>query len=283
MLATLLMTITTSLGSVFATLLATPLAPILTRAFPRPIELTRAALEGSSFSASKSVQSEESKALNAAGSTTNNSPAWVRLSILRLIGIVPWSALNIACGLTGVALRDCLLGAFIGCLPWTAVTCQIGDILQTVNKAHSTGSEVGLDDDISNPATVSSVLAQPSMIFELVFLSILSLAPILFRNRLRRLIPSSNDASTELSENEEPEEKETVIRSGRRERPNTLELPFTNDEEKDLDLDDAEPRGRHLKRQRWTWKRLSASVPRWNALNSPLRSSFANVDRNAAR
>ncbi|KAL5530684.1 hypothetical protein ACEPAF_6942 [Sanghuangporus sanghuang] len=278
LLATLLMTVTTSVGSVFATLLATPLAPVLTRAFPRPIELTRAALEGST---SKSVQSEESKTFSLITSSSNSSPAWVRLSILRLVGIVPWSALNIACGLTGVALRDCLTGAFIGCLPWTAVTCQIGDILQAVNKARTTASEVGVDDGISNTATVSSVLAQPSMIFELVFLTILSLAPILFRDRLRRLIPSSDEASTDVSETGESEEKEVTVRSSRRGRPNALELPSLDDEEKDLDPAGTERRGRHLQRQRWTWKRLSMSVPRWNTLNSPLRPSFARVDRDA--
>ncbi|KAL5488094.1 hypothetical protein ACEPAI_6202 [Sanghuangporus weigelae] len=283
LLATLLMTVTTSVGSVFATLLATPLAPVLTRAFPRPIELTRAALEGSSFSTSNSVQPEESKTFSVATSSSDSSPAWVRLSILRLVGIVPWSALNIACGLTGVALRDCLAGAFIGCLPWTAVTCQIGDILQAVNKARTTATEVGVDDGISNTATVSSVLAQPSMIFELVFLTILSLAPILFRDRLRRLIPSSDEASTDVPETEESEEKEVTVRSIRRGRPNALELPSLDDEEKDLDPTGNERRGRHLQRQRWTWKRLSMSVPRWNTLNSPLRSSFAHVDRDAAR
>ncbi|KAL5508293.1 hypothetical protein ACEPAH_5912 [Sanghuangporus vaninii] len=283
LLATLLMTVTTSMGSVFATLLATPLASVLTRAFPRPIELTRAALEGSSFSTSKSVQSEESNTFSVTTSSSDRSPAWVRLSILRLVGIVPWSALNIACGLTGVALRDCLAGAFIGCLPWTAVTCQIGDILQAVNKARTTATEVGVDDGISNTATVSSVLAQPSMIFELVFLTILSLAPILFRDRLRRLIPSSDEASTDVPETGESEEKEVTVRSSRRGRPNALELPSLDDEEKDLNPADTERRGRHFQRQRWTWKRLSMSVPRWNALNSPLRSSFAHADRDASR
>lgn len=53
------------------------------------------------------------------------SSPWVRLSIMRLIGVVPWSGINIACGVCGVSLTDCMLGTFIGCLPWTAVTCQV--------------------------------------------------------------------------------------------------------------------------------------------------------------
>ena len=53
------------------------------------------------------------------------SSPWVRLSVLRLIGVVPWSGINIACGVCGVSILDCMLGTFIGCLPWTAVTCQV--------------------------------------------------------------------------------------------------------------------------------------------------------------
>ena len=53
------------------------------------------------------------------------SSPWVRLSVMRLIGVVPWSGINIACGVCNVSLTDCMLGTFIGCLPWTAVTCQV--------------------------------------------------------------------------------------------------------------------------------------------------------------
>jgi len=57
--------------------------------------------------------------------TRSKSPAWVRLSVLRLIGIVPWSGINVACGVCGVDIYDCVLGTFIGSVPWTAVTCQV--------------------------------------------------------------------------------------------------------------------------------------------------------------
>lgn len=60
------------------------------------------------------------------------SAAWVRLSVLRLIGIVPWSGINIACGVTAVPIRDSALGAFIGSLPWTAVTCQVSTSLSSL-------------------------------------------------------------------------------------------------------------------------------------------------------
>ncbi|KAG0709706.1 snare associated Golgi protein-domain-containing protein [Suillus ampliporus] len=164
-LATLLLSTLTTLGSIFATLLCTPLAPSLSRLFPRALHMTRIALEGES---------------NLSTGEKSKSPTWARLSVLRLVGVVPWSGINIACGVCGVAISDCLLGAFIGCLPWTAVTCQIGDILQTVASTTSPSQQ-----------TVSSLLTSPEILVKLAFLSFLSLAPILGRERLRSLISAS--------------------------------------------------------------------------------------------
>ncbi|KAI0081725.1 hypothetical protein K474DRAFT_1134597 [Panus rudis PR-1116 ss-1] len=158
--ATLLLTMLTTIGSVFASLLSAPMAPFLTKMFPKALNMTRSALEGQS--------DEDAK-----------SSAWVRLSILRLIGIVPWSGINIACGVCGVPILDCVLGTFIGALPWTAVTCQIGDILQTVASNPS-----------PNPQSVQSLLASREIIMKLVFLTVISLAPILGRDHLRAWVSS---------------------------------------------------------------------------------------------
>ena len=108
--ATVLLTALTTVGSACATLLAAPLGPFLEGLFPRAFDMTRTALGGDS-------QSDKDQP---------KSSAWVRLSVLRLIGVVPWSGINIACGVCRVSLVDCMLGTFIGCLPWTAVTCQVG-------------------------------------------------------------------------------------------------------------------------------------------------------------
>ncbi|KAJ7700150.1 snare associated Golgi protein-domain-containing protein, partial [Mycena rosella] len=168
--ATVLLTALTTIGSACATLLAMPLGPLITRFFPRALDLTRHALEGDS--------DEKGSPPAAEGETVKpRSSAWVRLSVLRLIGVVPWSGINIACGVCGVSIWDCMLGAFIGALPWTAVTCQIGDILQTVASHPS-----------PTPQTVSSLLTSPAIIIKLVCLSFLSLAPILGREHLRALI-----------------------------------------------------------------------------------------------
>ena len=77
--------------------------------------MTRSALGGDS-DADRAISGDQLKP---------KSSAWVRLSVLRLIGVVPWSGINLACGLADVPLADCMLGTFIGCLPWTAVTCQV--------------------------------------------------------------------------------------------------------------------------------------------------------------
>ncbi|KAJ3823467.1 snare associated Golgi protein-domain-containing protein [Lentinula raphanica] len=171
--ATILLTILTTIGSLCASLLAAPLAPLIMRFLPRVLDMTRAALEGD---AGKPVSS-------------TSTGAWVRLSVLRLVGVVPWSGINIACGVCGVPVWDCMLGSFIGTLPWTAVTCQIGDILQTVAYAPSATSQ-----------TVSSLLMSPEIIIKLVFLSFLSLAPILARDHLKSLISTSVTSSSDSDE-----------------------------------------------------------------------------------
>ncbi|KAJ7807099.1 snare associated Golgi protein-domain-containing protein [Mycena leptocephala] len=179
--AVLLLATLTTVGSACATLLAMPLGPLITRFFPRALELTRHALEG---------DSDASPSPPAEGEITKpKSSPWVRLSVLRLIGVVPWSGINIACGVCGVSIWDCMLGCFIGVLPWTAVTCQIGDILQTVASHPS-----------PTPQTVSSLLASPAIITKLVLLSFLSLAPILGREHLRALISHEQPPQADSTE-----------------------------------------------------------------------------------
>ena len=109
LLATLLLAVLTTIGSILATLLSAPLSPFLTHFLPRPLALARSIFDADSGLSTKAT-----------------SPTWVRLTVLRLVGVVPWSMINIACGVLGVALCDCSLGTFIGAIPWTAVTCQVG-------------------------------------------------------------------------------------------------------------------------------------------------------------
>ncbi|KAJ3845150.1 snare associated Golgi protein-domain-containing protein [Lentinula raphanica] len=184
--ATILLTILTTIGSLCASLLAAPLAPLIMRFLPRVLDMTRAALEGDAGKPVSSTSTGSETEVKSISSRTQSSGAWVRLSVLRLVGVVPWSGINIACGVCGVPVWDCMLGSFIGTLPWTAVTCQIGDILQTVAYAPSATSQ-----------TVSSLLMSPEIIIKLVFLSFLSLAPILARDHLKSLISTSVTSSSD--------------------------------------------------------------------------------------
>ncbi|CAL1698948.1 unnamed protein product [Somion occarium] len=181
--ATLLLTALTTVGSVFASLLSAPLAPFLSSVFPRVLTMTRNAIEGNSDSE-----------ITDATSVAKSSPR-VRLSILRLIGIIPWSGINIACGVCGISVMDCVKGTFIGALPWTAVTCQIGDILQSVASNPS-----------PTPKSVQSLLTSPDIIMKLVFLTCLSLAPILGCNYLHQWISSSVEGGP-ISQAETGDEK----------------------------------------------------------------------------
>ncbi|KAF8760181.1 SNARE associated Golgi protein [Rhizoctonia solani] len=94
--ATLLMTALTSTGSLIATLLAAPLSPLVQRFVPKALNVVSIALQGSG--------NEKS---------AKRTPTWVRLVVMRLIGVVPWSGINIACGVCRVSFVDCAIGAFI--------------------------------------------------------------------------------------------------------------------------------------------------------------------------
>ncbi|KAG8987050.1 hypothetical protein FRB90_003621 [Tulasnella sp. 427] len=91
-------------------------------------------------------------------------------------------------------------------LPWTAVTCQIGDILQTV--ASSTSSEE------ASGQTLSSLLTSPSIIFKLVFLSLLSLGPVLLRDKLGELLSGSKAKSLRRERPRHPRRSDDGASSG---------------------------------------------------------------------
>lgn len=145
-MATLLMTLLTTMGSIVASMLSMPLAPLVRTFFPRALDVTRSALEGgSSTSSLPSAFTEKSGGMNKRGTEPNGrdgTPTWVRLVVMRLVGVVPWSGINVACGVCGVSYFDCFVGTFIGTMPWTAVTCQVctsyflldsGLVLQLIN------------------------------------------------------------------------------------------------------------------------------------------------------
>lgn len=120
------------------------MGPYLSHFFPKALDMTRSALEGTSDSDETDLDT-----------TKHQSSAWVRLSVLRLIGVVPWSGINIACGVCGVAISDCMLGSFIGSLPWTAVTCQVCALVSRIYCYTKTLTPLSFTSDRRYPANRS--------------------------------------------------------------------------------------------------------------------------------
>ena len=192
-------------------------------------------------------------------------------SICRAIGL---------CGREVVGLAACLT------YPWNSVVLQANQlqaIERVLDESHSLVRDLRyrlLTEEAlehNRLATINRLAPETlSMIFELVFLTILSLAPILGRSYLSKLISRSVDNSTE-NLCLDSEKECSLHTSSKKEYPFGLGAPADKDEE--FDFDDISRRGRRIRRQRWTWKRLSVSVPRWQALHSPLRHSFPVNER----
>jgi hypothetical protein len=80
------------------------------------------------------------------------------------------------------------MGALIGVLPWTAVTCQIGDILSSLTVSPPTYLDT--DDALTSATamateTISSILTSKEAMLKLLLLTLLSLAPVLAKDRLQ--------------------------------------------------------------------------------------------------
>ncbi|KAG9128206.1 hypothetical protein FRC07_002824 [Ceratobasidium sp. 392] len=181
-LGTLVMTALTTIGSIGSSLLSAPLTPLVRRFVPKPLHLVRSALEGHDAADANESLADKPISTSRPQSPTGDrtkTPTWVRLTVMRLVGVVPWSGINIACGVCEVPLSACALGAFFGTLPWTAVTCQIGDILQAVASQDN--------EDL----TLKGLLTSPTILIKLAILSLLSLGPVLARDRLVALLTSS--------------------------------------------------------------------------------------------
>ncbi|KAJ7591052.1 hypothetical protein C8J56DRAFT_934549 [Mycena floridula] len=110
--ATFLLTLLTTLGSICATLLAAPLAPVFTWSLPKVLDVTRAALlqgESSFSSIPLPIATTSQK------STAPSTPAPAE----------SFPDMDSPCSASPYWDSDCFLGTFVGCLPWTVVTCQI--------------------------------------------------------------------------------------------------------------------------------------------------------------
>jgi len=184
--ALILLTFITSFGSLGAYLLSRPLAPLIALAFPKPLALVRTAI--GAYDPNLDPRSSADREFGADKKTTS---VWRRLLIMRAMGIVPWSGMNVACGVVGVDYITFLLTTAAGSASWSYVTASVGDILSQVAlpaDAVVTGFEAptsidGVPLGVASGQSLTSLLRDPALIFKLVILSGISLLPVLFKSR----------------------------------------------------------------------------------------------------
>ncbi|WWC73808.1 uncharacterized protein I206_107780 [Kwoniella pini CBS 10737] len=187
-----LLTIITATGSLGAYMLSRPLAPLIAVLFPKPLALVQAALVPDSVPAPATshpivgetitpIQASSDPSQPAIGGPTEKSTVWRRLLIMRAMGFVPWSGMNVACGVVGVDWKVFWLTTAAGSASWSYVTASVGHILSRLKiptDALATTSADGLGGE-----NLTSLLRDPVLISKLVFLSALTLLPVILKRR----------------------------------------------------------------------------------------------------
>ncbi|CED82666.1 Predicted membrane protein [Phaffia rhodozyma] len=166
--AVFFLTCSTTLGGFCSYLLSRPLSPLITLLFPTQLAVVRASIASPGLST------------NAGGSkqTGFGSGPWRKLFVMRATGLVPWSGMNVACGVVGVRW-DVFCGTFAaGSLSWNYVTSQVGALLMQISQPTNPSSD---PQDPAPSESITSLLRDPSIIIKLVALSLLSLVPVLLK------------------------------------------------------------------------------------------------------
>ena len=204
----------TAVGGVLCYLLAAPFADLVT-VFPklsRPLQSMRVALQKVSTSHDSAVSGDDRKQKN---------NLWTYLLFLRLLPIVPYGMMNIACGVLAVPLLPYAVTMAIGSIPWNFCTAQVGDILQDVATAiqqSTAASSKQAGTIVASASGGSSMLASGTltilferiwtwdMIIKLVLLSIASALPLFLQRYLDSRKVHEHDASEEGTSGLDPRE-----------------------------------------------------------------------------
>lgn len=187
---TLYTSVLTSVGGVFCYLLSAPLAPLITSlpGLAKPLDAMRRALSpGRARVSGRSVVIS-----NMNGGSNGN--VWTYLLVLRVLPIVPYGLMNIACGVLGVPLAPYAGTLAVGSIPWNFVTCQVGDLLQEIVEALPVDDGMtvsGLKDKAKSSAgggmrAIVDRIWNREMVVKLVLLSIASLLPMVLSRYLKR-------------------------------------------------------------------------------------------------
>ena len=186
---TLYTSVLTAVGGVFCYLLSAPLGPLVTSlpGLAKPLDAMRRALSpGRARASGRSVMISNSN-----GGPDGN--VWTYLLVLRVLPIVPYGLMNIACGVLGVPLAPYFGTLAVGSIPWNFVTCQVGDLLQEIVEAFPVEDMTvsGLKDKAKSSAgggmrAIVDRIWNREMVFKLVLLSMASLLPMLLSRWLKR-------------------------------------------------------------------------------------------------
>ena len=104
------------------------------------------------------------------------------LLLARLFPLLPYSVLNIACGVLKIPVKPYFITLVLGSFPYNFVTTQLGDLLGNLANSAESGSG-------------ASAIWTWSLCFKLAVASVLSAAPLLFKEQLKSFIGSSNNPS----------------------------------------------------------------------------------------
>ncbi|ODO11308.1 hypothetical protein I350_00084 [Cryptococcus amylolentus CBS 6273] len=210
--ALILLTIITASGSLGAYMLSRPLAPLISVLFPKPLALVRAALTPESIPSPVSYPGEKITPIAVSsdpsekpiGDAADSEPTaiWRRLLVMRAMGFVPWSGMNVACGVVGVDWRVFWLTTAAGSVSWSYVTASVGNILSRlqVPPAAAVGQVGEAVEGEMAGESLTSLLRDPVLITKLVLLSGLTLIPVILKKRS----PQASSASSSPSSSPRP-------------------------------------------------------------------------------
>lgn len=146
----------TGFGGMLCYLLASPFSEVVTL-FPKlakPLLSMRKALQSLHYTDEGETHRHSSPKLG--------RDLWSYLLFLRLLPIVPYGMMNIACGVLNVPLLPYTVTLAIGSVPWNFCTTQIGEILQNI--ASAIQSSAAASTASSDGTTLSSTSGQASML-----------------------------------------------------------------------------------------------------------------------
>jgi hypothetical protein len=185
-----LLTVITATGSLGSYMLSRPLAPLIAVLFPKPLALVQAALAPEAVPTPPTaaptdqhmtpVQISSNPSDPPIGGRTGNQAVWRRLLVMRSMGIVPWSGMNVACGVVGVNWKTFWLTTAAGSASWSYVTASVGNILSRLALPKTAD---GMDDERMHGESLTSLLRDPVLIAKLVFLTGLTLLPVIIKRR----------------------------------------------------------------------------------------------------